>query len=79
MWRTEIYSTLPNAPCGMIRAFPKRYSKQRRAACGGVENGNILDASERSVPDDPCVSEMIQKSAKSVMKKTGVCYEIGIG
>ena len=52
VWRTEIYSTLPNAPCGMIRAFPKRYSKQRRASCGGVENGNILDVSERSVPDD---------------------------
>ena len=71
VWRTEIYSTLPNAPCGMIRAFPKRYSKQRRAACGGVENGNILDASERSVRDDPCVSETIQQAAKSGMRRCG--------
>ena len=56
VWRAEIYSTFPNAPCRMIRAFPKRYSKQRRASCGGVENGNILDASERSVRDDPSVA-----------------------
>ena len=54
--RAEIYSMFPNAPCGMIRAFPKRYSKQRRASCGGVESGNILDVSERSVPDDPSVA-----------------------
>ena len=54
--RAEIYSTFPNAPCGMIRAFPKRYSKQRRASCGGAESGNILDASERSVRDDPSVA-----------------------